>query len=62
MEQSTRGYAPIDAENGKLWTDACKGETQHRIRIYDNAEAAEKNKVNDTDIVKEVKITWEDGR
>ncbi len=58
-EHSTTGFAPIDANWKKLWTDSCSGVTKNQLRIYDTAEAAERNKVEPTDLIKEVRITWE---
>lgn len=58
-QHSTTAYAPVSADNGKLYTHECKGGNKDRYYIFDSAEAAEQNKVFPTDLVKEVKMSWE---
>lgn len=60
MTHKITAYAPVDAENSKLWSDECHGKPNlHQYKVYTSAQAAEENKVNATDLVKEITITWE---
>lgn len=56
MEKSI-GYAPVDAERGKLYVDSCIGETKNQLRIYNNIETATAKKVQESDRI--VKVTIE---
>lgn len=61
-KHTSTGYAPIDADNGKLWAQNCDVATRHQLFIYETAEAAEAHKVCQTDLVKEITMTWDDGK
>lgn len=58
MTHNTVGYAPVDADFGKLWIDSCQGESLNRFKIYRDSATAEANKSLPTDKVVQVKMEW----